>query len=148
MTTIATDGRSMAGDGQQTHSNDVITGLGIAKVRRLPDGSIIGICGDVVDALSYIKWLECGGTKPKFTRPFEALLLSPKEGLTYRYTPSLEPVPCEAPAAIGHGMQYALAAMDCGKSPAEAVEIAARRDPYTGGKITTLRIDDDAPPTA
>ncbi len=37
--------------------------------------------------------------------------------------------------AIGSGQNFALAALDFGKNAAQAVEYAATRDVYTGGKI-------------
>ena len=37
--------------------------------------------------------------------------------------------------AIGSGTKCALAAMHCGKSATEAVEIAMKIDPHTGGKV-------------
>jgi hypothetical protein len=42
--------------------------------------------------------------------------------------------------AIGSGSAYALAAMHLGKSPKEAVAIAALFDPGTGGPIDTLSL--------
>ncbi len=39
--------------------------------------------------------------------------------------------------AIGSGAKVALGAMACGKSAIEAVRIAARFDPYTGGRINS-----------
>jgi hypothetical protein len=42
------------------------------------------------------------------------------------------------PCAIGSGMDFALAAMACGKTAAEAVEIAARFDPNTGGRVDVI----------
>lgn len=44
-----------------------------------------------------------------------------------------QPVDCSD--AVGSGQSFALAAMDFGKSAKEAVEYAATRDCYTGGKI-------------
>ncbi len=46
-----------------------------------------------------------------------------------------EEIPLTKIEAMGSGKMFALAAMDCGKSAKEAVEIAAGRDVYTGGKI-------------
>lgn len=43
--------------------------------------------------------------------------------------------------AIGSGYKFALAAMDFGKSAKEAVEYAATRDTYTGGKIFVFDIN-------
>jgi ATP-dependent protease HslVU (ClpYQ) peptidase subunit len=34
--------------------------------------------------------------------------------------------------AIGSGMQFAIAAMEAGKTPYEAVKIASKHDPHTG----------------
>ncbi|WP_248920466.1 proteasome subunit beta [Pseudomonas entomophila] len=42
--------------------------------------------------------------------------------------------------AIGSGSPFALAAMDMGASAYQAVEMAARRDTNTGGKIRTVRV--------
>lgn len=40
--------------------------------------------------------------------------------------------------SIGSGYAFALGAMDMGASPREAIEVAATRDPNTGGKIREL----------
>lgn len=47
----------------------------------------------------------------------------------------------ERPFAIGSGRDFALAAMDMGATAKEAVEMAAKRDVYTGGTIRTVIID-------
>ena len=44
--------------------------------------------------------------------------------------------------AAGSGRDFALAAMDMGATAKEAVELAAKRDAYTGGTIRTLIIDE------
>ncbi len=46
----------------------------------------------------------------------------------------------ERPFAIGSGRDFALAAMDMGATAKEAVEVAARRDVYTGGTIRSIKI--------
>jgi len=43
--------------------------------------------------------------------------------------------------AIGSGAKVALGAMACGKSAIEAVRIAARYDPYTGGRIVSETLE-------
>ncbi|HBP4991375.1 TPA: proteasome subunit beta [Pseudomonas aeruginosa] len=50
------------------------------------------------------------------------------------------PIQADRPYAIGSGAPYAFAAMDMGASAEMAVEMAARRDTSTGGKVRTLRI--------
>ena len=42
--------------------------------------------------------------------------------------------------AIGTGTGHALTAMDCGLSAKEAVEMAAKRDTSTGGRIRTFKV--------
>ncbi len=137
MTTIACDGRSMAGDGREIECN-TITGNAVSKVRRLDDGRIVGIAGNVTDGNAFVRWLSEGGQKPKLPN-FKALVLSPDGSLTW-YDAKLEGLNSEAPAAIGSGMDHALTAMDAGCSPERAVELAALRDPGTGGKITVIHL--------
>lgn len=48
------------------------------------------------------------------------------------------PVRADKPYAIGSGEDHAFTALDMGASAAEAVEMAAKRDTGTGGKIRTL----------
>ena len=43
--------------------------------------------------------------------------------------------------SIGSGYRFGLAALDHGKSAKEAVEYAATRDIYTGGKITVFSVE-------
>lgn len=50
------------------------------------------------------------------------------------------PVLRDRPYAIGSGTPYAFAAMDMGASAEQAVEMAARRDTSTGGKIRAFRM--------
>ena len=45
------------------------------------------------------------------------------------------------PAAIGSGAPYAIAAMACGKNAMDAVKIAKKFDPYTGGRITSIKLN-------
>ncbi len=42
--------------------------------------------------------------------------------------------------AIGSGSEFALAAMDLGKSAKDAVKVAMKRDTGTGGKIRTFKV--------
>ena len=43
--------------------------------------------------------------------------------------------------AIGSGADFALAAMDLGKTAKEAVEYAMTRDVYTGGKVVVFNVE-------
>lgn len=140
MTTIATDGKSMAGDGLECEGN-TITGRSVVKVERLPDGRIVGVSGRFTDAIAFRRWLTEGGAKPKVGE-MGALVLCP-DGTVLWYDKALEPLPSEIPAAVGCGMDHALTAMDAGCAPERAVELAALRDPRTGGNISVLYLEPD-----
>lgn len=51
-----------------------------------------------------------------------------------------EVVKTEHDEALGSGYQHALTALDFGFSAREAIEAAAKRDIYTGGKIRIIKI--------
>lgn len=132
MTTIATDGKSMAGDGQ-VHCSNTITDTTARKVFRLKDGRIVGGAGCAYSLGVMRAWLESGGDVPSVSEDFTMLILS-KEGVksvNHRGHFIDEPLI----AAVGSGMDFALAAMELGASPAEAIVIASKRDVHTGGEI-------------
>lgn len=56
MTTIATDGISMASDGLVT-AEGFITQTDFRKVVKLIDGRIVGGCGSAFDLENFIRWL-------------------------------------------------------------------------------------------
>lgn len=139
MTTIATDGRSMAADGQVTRGDHIVS-RNNRKIVRTPSGKIVGCCGPSGDDEPFIEWIENGGKKPRLGATFAALVIA--QGIAPRiYFNDCTSEPIDGPHAIGSGCQWALAAMDLGKSPLEAVEYAATRDIYTGGEIIVMHID-------
>jgi ATP-dependent protease HslVU (ClpYQ) peptidase subunit len=143
MTTIATDGRSMAGDGLAT-LNHAIVSQNHVKVVRLSDGSLFGATGDTGQIKRVAAWLEDGadpGAYPHDLKEAVVLVLRP-DGKIYTLDELsagyLDPI--EAPAAIGAGERYAMGAMDAGASPEEAIRITSRRDPYTNDRVTVLHL--------
>lgn len=84
------------------------------------------------------RWLIEGGGKPKI-KDTAALRLMP-DGKLFYVNESLEPVEVGAPCAVGSGMDFAIGAMEHGATPEEAVGIASKRDPGTGGTITVLSL--------
>lgn len=145
MTTIATDGKSMAGDGN-SYCNGTLAARSSVKVHRLKDGSLFGACGSSGWGDKLQEWCDSwaqggipAGDPPKgddgdgfmILRPDGTLLQGGSDGLA---------VPIDAPFAIGSGMDYAIGAMDAGASPEEALIIASERDKSTGGKITVLHL--------
>jgi ATP-dependent protease HslVU (ClpYQ) peptidase subunit len=138
MTTIACDGKSMAGDGLATRST-LVTAFDAQKVTMLDDGRIIGAAGEKPDTRKFRAWLQDGGPRPKL-KDLAALVLHPDGRLVYHTDSDPEGTATGIPNAIGSGCEVAIGAMLAGLSPEKAVEIAAARDVYTGGTITVFRI--------
>lgn len=68
-----------------------------------------------------------------------ALFIVYDDGTAEYYTHLMtDPQPVVAPFAMGSGEEIALAALVCGKTAAEAIEIAKELDLYTGGKVHVL----------
>lgn len=132
MTTIATDGKSMAGDSQTTGGN--ILCRHAPKVFKAKDGRVFGCCGPVVDCLKFEAWMASSGESPKLSEGFEALVLA-LDGSVDWIDRELIAVRHIVPFAIGSGAEIAIGALLAGKSPAEAVKIAAQRDVKTGGEV-------------
>jgi ATP-dependent protease HslVU (ClpYQ) peptidase subunit len=139
MTTIATDGKTMAGDGLVV-SNNTITDVAFQKVRRLNDGRLAGHSGNAYDAEAFFNWLESGGDCPVMTENCSAALVLGLDGSVISYDHRGRKLLEPSKAAIGSGSDHALTAMDAGCSPERAVEIAAARDTRTGGIIISLEL--------
>jgi ATP-dependent HslUV protease subunit HslV len=137
MTTIATDGKSMAGDGLCTDHTETIVDMARPKVFRLSGGRIAGGAGNSFDVDAWMAWLEAGkaGPCPIASDRFNGVILT-LDGTILWVDYKGREVPSPAPVAIGSGQDFALGAMAAGASPARAVEIACARDCYSGGEIT------------
>lgn len=144
MTTIATDGICMAGDGQMTGTENgdaAIYSYEAVKVHRLPDGSIVGIAGDVKTVFAFLEWIRGDRGKDFYIsdRDWAALHLTRDGVLLYAGVGT--PVQVPGRFAIGTGRHFALAAMDMGASPRGAIEVASHRCSATGGTITVEKLD-------
>lgn len=133
MTTIATDGQSMAADGLVT-SGGTIFGRNAVKVHKLKDGRIVGIAGCANYIKPFLAWLAEGGELDDIGDDFEALVLN-KDGTCFSYDHKGRSLQEELPTASGSGREIALGAMAVGASPEEAVKAACQRDTSTGGTV-------------
>lgn len=146
MTCIATDGKTMAGDGRALIGQLITTDARV-KIMHASDGSVVGVAGEASAGALVREWFAKGedltsiptvkpGEDPG--TPFEALILRPDgrvEFMDWNFTA----VEHEVPAAIGSGREVAIGLMLAGKTPAEAVAIVARRVATVGGVITKLK---------
>lgn len=139
MTTIATDGKTMASDSRAT-SGDVIVGRRVKKLWKLEDGTIIGGAGTQTQILKFVEWFQKDDDSPppKKLNDLMVLVLYP-DGKIDQFEGGVF-LPTEAPAAIGTGWISALTAMDMKATPAQAVKMAIKRDVYSGGPIQVLSL--------
>jgi ATP-dependent protease HslVU (ClpYQ) peptidase subunit len=129
----------MAGDGRIC-SGSTIFGSNAQKVRLLKDGRIVGVAGNARYQAPFIAWLIDGGDFPELDEEFEALVLN-RDGSVQGFDYKGRWLQEELPTATGSGREFALAAMDLGASPEDAVKIACERDMLSGGTITTLHLE-------
>lgn len=157
MTTIAIDKDGLvAWDDRITEGNRYKTS-GDPKAIKTDRGAIFAAAGDHIDLYAYAEWWENGaseGTYP-FDRGIEyrMLILTPHcNGYVYETnnTQRANAMRVNLPHAIGSGIDFALAAMYCGRDAAEAVHVAAQFDVCTSANVCSLRLrepvsDNDCP---
>ncbi len=147
MTTIAFDGHILAADSRIGGDYNDDAGVKVKQVGN----TYIGIAGSVSAALLFIKWFK-DQTKPRpefaeENNDFYCLVIR-KEGNKKRkwaasvYDNNMMKMETGIPAAIGTGAPYAIAAMACGKNAIDAVKIAKKFDPYTGGRVRSVTLSD------
>lgn len=142
MTTIATDGKWVVADGLAIDPGDMIVAREREKLARVPAG-IVGATGDSDDIAAWKEWMRCeqAGDCPVQNDRFSGVLVKP-DGQIFTCGKSGRLIRIEAPFAIGSGGGYAVAAMIAGKSALEAVQIACRLDPFSGGHLTSLAVQE------
>lgn len=163
MTTIAVLGGVMAADTQETWNSEaggsskhVCTKLYRKKVPSAANPEIleevvIGLAGATFPGLVFLDWFGSGKEIPDTLtqgttneEDFDALIMTPAG--VYIANRLCRPVLVEDEfIAVGSGRKAAVAAMKCGRSAAEAIEIAMAIDPYTGGVIKTMTLADAKP---
>jgi ATP-dependent protease HslVU (ClpYQ) peptidase subunit len=116
------------------------------KVKRLKCGGLIGSSGKLADILKIQRWAEAGFPdegKPDFgdEGEFECLIVT-GAGDVYLLDEDMELMPfMDAFIAVGSGGPYAMAALACGKTPEEAVRIAAQFDANTSEPVEIFLIE-------
>lgn len=145
MTTIAWDGRSIAADRRLTGTGGVAT---VGKLFRLGGGVIMGGAGHYSQVVEVVAWIKEGANpkkKPEFPEELAEssdLIMVKPDGTCYWLTwPYLRQVKINEPfTAVGSGADYAIGAMAAGADARKAIQIAARFDPYTGGRVDVIKV--------
>lgn len=109
------------------------------KFQVLSDSVAVG-CGSLAEAMTYIAWLasEQKGERPDLEETHvvqffaDGSIIVHEESGAFEYDGNI--------GAWGSGMPAAITALQCGKSPAEAVALAAEVDIYTGPPIYEINV--------
>ncbi len=132
----------MAGDGRETACADgestVVLRDNDVKVWRLPDGRLFGAACSSED-IERLRLALVNKQPPPKLEEINGLLVDLK-GHMWLYEGNIWQRIWGKYFAIGSGSVFALGAMDAGASAVEAVRIGKKRDPYSGGKITSLKL--------
>lgn len=148
MTTIAWDGKTLAADRRATYGN---LKASVTKIFRLEasgptrcwsfeDVMLFAWSGSFQDGLAIREYMEgnqhCGVPKPELKEDSGSGLIITYDRRLFRLENRLVRIPIrEEFTAVGSGRDFAIAAMACGKGAAEAVELAARFDAWTGDGV-------------
>ncbi|KKC27327.1 hypothetical protein [Sphingomonas sp. SRS2] len=134
MTTIATDGATLAGDGLLCMGEGKVRiSLNYTKVHRAGE-SVFGFAGDPSACERFRAWMN--GNRDEAFRTsanFAAIIL--ENGAVFVVEGDGYFSAVEAPFAIGSGASFAMGAMAAGADAETAVKIASRFDTITGGSI-------------
>lgn len=144
MTTIAYRAGVLAGDGRETYIEEgesaMVNRDNCVKVHRLPDGRLFGAAKTSEDIERLYRKLVAGDKFPTIHLDDVNAMVIDLKGRIWGFEGRLW-IPIDAPYyAVGSGSRYALPAMDAGADAVKAVKIGCKRDPFSGGKITVLRL--------
>lgn len=147
MTTVAFRDGIMAADSRYSETSVGATrGPKIFRKKVGKREALIGIAGDVWAAMLFVDWYGTNNTELYKTLTgmtddgFSAMIWDKKK--LFEANRYCRPTEIDEPYyAIGSGGVHAITAMDCGKSAAQAVQMAMKRDVYSGGRIVTLTLE-------
>jgi ATP-dependent protease HslVU (ClpYQ) peptidase subunit len=140
LTCIAWDGKTIAADRMASNGN---TKREMRKLQRLANGGVATFSGLTASGRRLVHWYEGGAsieTWPELGEEYVCLVIFDREGLKfYESAPFPERIEGEF-WAFGSGRDFAIAAMACGKSATEAVEIACRFDNGCGMGVDSMEL--------
>lgn len=158
MTTIIATKNKILSDGKVTLGGRVDT-TEFKKVRKIGD-YLVGGAGRLTSVLSFFQWfeqnLQCEAARDavpgllissnpdKEDEEFIALVVHP-DGKIFLHEGNdptrAYPVDAEY-YSVGSGSDYALAALDAGATPEAAMEVAKKRDAFSGGTTFIEELDE------
>lgn len=139
MTTIATDGKTIAADGQIT-AGDIISDMKCRKVFKLSNGRALGVAGTLSSCDAFRAWFaDPSQPQPDLSDDFKAVIIDGTDRVTV-YDGQFYPICLPVPYTIGSGREVALGAMLTGATPKQAVKAAISVDVYSGGTVREVKL--------
>lgn len=138
LTTIAYRDGVMAADTQATDYNAISR---VQKLWRLPDGGVVGVCGETRRCYAGVKWLLDGekGDPPSIEGAY--LIIVRADGTIWVAEGEFPAYPVMGDAiAHGCGRDAAVMAMRLGKSAVEAVFEACGQDAMSSPPVQSLEV--------
>tara|TARA_R110002074_G_scaffold61959_3_gene149471 strand:- start:992 stop:1435 length:444 start_codon:yes stop_codon:yes gene_type:complete len=143
MTTLAYKDGVVAYDSRETEGSTIVDD---ECVKHIVSNKLhFFFCGRSADQELLIEAVE-NGPREEYPDSVEVFAIVVKEGVVYTAgIDKLEEYFWQEERqgnhfACGSGQHHALTAMDCGMTAKQAVQMAAKRDANTGGKIHTYKI--------
>ena len=139
MTTIVTDGKSMAADRLGIWADRPVA---TTKIKRVGD-EIIGISGCHAFGHRLIAWYKKGadyGSFPNNAPDSWQMIILGKDGIKVALKYGMTKIDLKY-VAVGSGQDFAISAAYLGKSMKEAIEFASKHDAYTGMGVDVLYLD-------
>lgn len=147
MTAIAWDGKTLAADKRAITGSLIRT---VTKIFRI-NGCLVGYAGDASFGEQVLAWFKAGEKAEDFPHQqrdkddWAGLLVIRPDGKIQKYERTPYPITFEDEVfAFGCGRDFAIAAMYCGKTAKEAVEIACILDNGCGNGVTVLTLEDQS----
>lgn len=135
MTTIAYDGRYIAADGRETYGNMICEDFVDKSI--VTSSGIFFLAGGASDCIKFSKSFIVDqktdiddDTIGFLFKEDACFMVGISDGVFWDYDQTGKPF------SVGSGSQFAIAAIDHGKSAVDAVRYAITRDCKSGGKIT------------
>lgn len=113
---------------------------------KIVGGRLVGTAGETGPIAKFLAWLEHPvGDAPEFTEDALSVIALGVDGLSHYGDSVHGTVITQQFLACGSGADAAMAAMYCGKTPAEAVAIAIKCDVNSGGKVHVYDFNNGKP---
>lgn len=126
---LASDSAAFYGD-YRSHDDAI-------KIVRCDDGSLLGACGDMVALDVAREWIN-GGKVGRVPLDGNSTALHVTKQGVWVYESHGAFKMTRTYYAMGSGGIVARVAMECGKSAPEAVKLATKFDPWSGGRVRKL----------